>query len=57
MKSMPNKKSGIGIVEYLIVVLIVAIGTLLVFGIYGDAIKGKLMGGSSETNAVHALDK
>jgi len=43
--------------NYLIVVLIVAIGTLLVFGIYGDAIKGKLMGGSSETNAVHALDK
>ncbi|WP_372795130.1 hypothetical protein [Pontiella sp.] len=50
MKSKVKRKEGQAMVEYIIIVAVVAIAALVVFGLFGDVIQEKLGG------AVDALD-
>ena len=50
MKTKMRRKEGQAMVEYIIIVAVVAIAALVVFGIFGDTIQEKLGG------AVDALD-
>lgn len=50
MKAKMKRKEGQAMVEYIIIVAVVAVAALLVFGIFGDTIQKKLGG------AVDALD-
>ena len=43
-----RKKSGQAMVEYIIIVVIVAIAALVVFGLFGDTIRQKLGGAVEE---------
>ena len=45
-----KRKSGQTMVEYIIVVVVIAVAALVVFGIFGDTIKKKMSG------AVSSLD-
>ncbi len=45
MKTSMRKKSGQTMVEYIIIVVIVAIAALVIFGLFGDRIRG-MMGGA-----------
>lgn len=46
----PSKRNGQTMVEYIIIVVVIAIAALVLFGIFGDTIRKKLSG------AVSALD-
>jgi Flp pilus assembly pilin Flp len=50
MKTSMKRKEGQAMVEYIIIVAVVAIAALVIFGLFGDAIQKKLGG------AVDALD-
>ena len=52
MKSMTKKsREGQTMVEYIIIVAVIAVAALVVFGLFGDTIKKKMSG------AVSALDE
>lgn len=40
-----NRKSGQGMVEYIIIVAVIALAAIAVFGIFGDTIRSKMAGG------------
>jgi len=48
MKKNLNKKSGQAMVEYIIIVVIVAIAALVIFGLFSDTIRQKLGGAVEE---------
>ena len=50
MRKLKKRKEGQAMVEYIIIVAVVAIAALVIFGMFGDTIKKK-MGG-----AIDALD-
>lgn len=61
MKTVPKRKSGQAMVEYIIIVVVVAVSALVIFGLFGDTIQRKmggaideLEGDSSGTEAVQA---
>lgn len=43
-----KRKSGQAMVEYIIIVVVVAIAALLIFGVFGDTIRQKLGGAVNE---------
>ena len=43
-----NKKSGQGMVEYIIIVAIIALAAIAIFGVFGDTIRMKLGGAVTE---------
>jgi Flp pilus assembly pilin Flp len=43
-----TRKSGQAMVEYIIIVVVVAIAALLIFGVFGDTIRSKLGGAVNE---------
>jgi len=44
MKSLPQRKAGQAMVEYIIIVVVVAVAALVIFGLFGDTIQKKLGG-------------
>jgi Flp pilus assembly pilin Flp len=48
MKSSLKRKEGQAMVEYIIIVAVVAIAALVLFGMFGDTIKKKLGGAVDE---------
>lgn len=50
MKKMIKRKSGQTMVEYIIIVVVIAIAGLVLFGLFGDTIRKKMSG------AVSSLD-
>jgi Flp pilus assembly pilin Flp len=44
----PTRKSGQAMVEYIIIVVVVAVAALLIFGVFGDTIRSKLGGAVNE---------
>jgi Flp pilus assembly pilin Flp len=44
MKAFPTRKAGQAMVEYIIIVVVVAIAALVIFGLFGDTIQKKLGG-------------
>jgi Flp pilus assembly pilin Flp len=56
-----QNKSGQGMVEYLIIVAIIALAAIAIFGVFGDTIRGKLGGavtelGGNDSDRQEALD-
>jgi len=49
-----NKKSGQGMVEYIIIVAIIALAAIAIFGVFGDTIRAKLGGAVTELGGVPA---
>ena len=50
-----ERKSGQGLVEYIIIVAVIALAALAIFGLFGDTIRAKMGGavkelGSTETD-------
>ncbi len=43
-----NRKSGQGMVEYIIIVAIIALAAIAIFGVFGDTIRAKMGGGVKE---------
>jgi hypothetical protein len=43
-----NNKSGQGMVEYIIIVAVIALAAIVIFGIFGDTIRAKMGGAVSE---------
>jgi Flp pilus assembly pilin Flp len=43
-----SKKSGQGMVEYIIIVAIIALAAIAIFGVFGDTIRAKLGGAVTE---------
>jgi len=43
-----KRKSGQGMVEYIIIVAVIALAALVIFGIFGDTIREKLGGAVKE---------
>ena len=61
MKMKSGKKSGQGMVEYIIIVAIIALAAIAIFGVFGDTIRAKLGGavtelGGDDTEKQAALD-
>ncbi len=48
MGKMKKRKEGQAMVEYIIIVAVVAIAALVVFGLFGDTVKKKLGGAVDE---------
>ena len=48
MRKMKKRKEGQAMVEYIIIVAVVAIAALVIFGLFGDTIKKKLGGAVDE---------
>jgi Flp pilus assembly pilin Flp len=48
MRKHSKRKSGQAMVEYIIIVVIVAIAALVIFGLFGDTIRQKLGGAVEE---------
>jgi Flp pilus assembly pilin Flp len=42
MKRIPKRKAGQAMVEYVIIVVVVAISALVIFGLFGDTIQKKM---------------
>ena len=51
MKAKLKRKEGQAMVEYIIIVAVVAIAALVIFGLFGDTIQEKLAGATSELDA------
>ncbi|MDF7807718.1 hypothetical protein P4E94_09740 [Pontiellaceae bacterium B12219] len=51
MKSRVKRKEGQAMVEYIIIVAVVAIAALVLFGMFGDTIKQKLGGAINELDS------
>jgi len=43
-----NRKSGQGMVEYIVIVAIIALAAIAIFGVFGDTIRAKVGGGVKE---------
>lgn len=43
-----NRKSGQGMVEYIIIVAVIALAALAIFGLFGDTIRAKMGGAVTE---------
>lgn len=41
---MKNRKSGQGMVEYIIIVAVIALAAIAIFGLFGDTIRAKMGG-------------
>jgi Flp pilus assembly pilin Flp len=48
MRTFPKRKSGQAMVEYIIIVVVIAIAALVIFGLFGDTIQKKLGGAVDE---------
>jgi Flp pilus assembly pilin Flp len=48
MRTIPRRKAGQAMVEYIIIVVVVAIAALVIFGLFGDTIQKKLGGAVDE---------
>lgn len=48
MRTFPKRKAGQAMVEYIIIVVVVAIAALVIFGLFGDTIQKKLGGAVDE---------
>ncbi len=48
MKIVPKRKEGQAMVEYIIIVAVVALAALVIFGMFGDTIKKKMGGAIDE---------
>jgi Flp pilus assembly pilin Flp len=48
MQRKSSKKSGQGMVEYIIIVAIIALAAIAIFGVFGDTIRAKLGGAVTE---------
>ena len=48
MQSIPKRKAGQAMTEYIIIVVIVALAALAIFGIFSDTIREKLGGAVEE---------
>jgi len=48
MKRFPKRKAGQAMVEYIIIVVVIAIAALVIFGLFGDTIQKKLGGAVDE---------
>ncbi len=48
MKAFPKRKAGQAMVEYIIIVVVVAVAALVIFGLFGDTIQKKLGGAIDE---------
>jgi Flp pilus assembly pilin Flp len=48
MKTVPKRKAGQAMTEYLIIVVLVAMAALVIFGLFGDTIQKKLGGAVDE---------
>ena len=51
MKTKLKRKQGQAMVEYIIIVAVVAIAALVIFGMFGDTIQEKLAGATSELDS------
>ena len=51
MKTKFKRKQGQAMVEYIIIVAVVAIAALVIFGIFGDTIQEKLAGATAELDS------
>jgi len=51
MKVKLHRRQGQAMVEYIIIVAVVAIAALVIFGIFGDTIQEKLAGATSELDS------
>lgn len=57
MKSSTRKRSGQAMVEYIIIVVVIAIAALAVFGYFGGAVQEKVAGATSSIDSgSHASD-
>ena len=56
MKTKLKRKQGQAMVEYIIIVAVVAIAALVIFGIFGDTIQQKIAGAASELGNEDAAD-
>ena len=54
MKGFPKRKAGQAMVEYIIIVVVVAIAALVIFGLFGDTIQKKLGGAVDELEGDHS---
>ena len=43
-----RKKDGQGMVEYLIIVVVIALAAIAIFGVVGDTVRGKMGGAVTE---------
>lgn len=48
MKTSPSRKSGQGMTEYIIIVVIVALAAIAVYGLFGDRIRAMVGGATVE---------
>ena len=51
MKKNLKRKEGQAMVEYIIIVAVVAVAALVIFGLFGDTIQEKLAGATSELDS------
>ena len=51
MKTKLKRKEGQAMVEYIIIVAVVAVAALVIFGLFGDTIQEKLAGATTELDA------
>ena len=51
MKNKLKRKAGQGMVEYIIIVAVIAIACLALFGLFGDTIQSKLGGAIKELDS------
>ncbi|MEI8139475.1 MAG: hypothetical protein WCI03_06370 [bacterium] len=57
-----NSKSGQGMVEYIIIVAVIALAAIVIFGIFGDTIREKMggavsaLGGTEKDSSTKSAD-
>ena len=56
MKKSQKRKSGQAMVEYIIIVGVIAVVAITVFGIFGDAIREKVFGATDAISARKSSD-
>jgi Flp pilus assembly pilin Flp len=47
-RTQQNKKNGQGMVEYLIIVVVIALAAIAIFGVFGDTVRMKMGGAVAE---------
>ena len=57
MKAKLKRKQGQAMVEYIIIVAVVAIAALVVFGLFGDTIRAKMSGAISTLDNTEYADE
>lgn len=48
MKNIPKRKQGQAMIEYIIIVVVIAVAALVIFSLFGDTIQKKLGGAINE---------